>query len=652
MKTILTLAFLLFGATAVQAQQKLEFTLPSNADIMLQYTGEVQNGKANGYGEAGTFFKGKADGNYKGYWKDNTFHGKGVKTYGDGGKYDGNWLNGKQQGQGVQIWANGDKYDGNWVNNQRTGKGNYYWADGGRYEGGWQNGQRHGYGKMTWGKGQYEGHRYEGDWQNDRRTGKGIYYWADGGQYEGDWQNGQQQGYGKYTYANGERYEGDFANGKRHGKGTYYITGGTIYEGGFVNGSYSGKGTMTWTDGAKYVGDFTNGGRTGQGTYTWADGARYEGSWQNGQRHGYGKHAYANGAIEEGQWENNVFKGSANASGAVNSVTAANSNGMPKQSAEDALDSRNIWIKGMDYAEKGQYDLAIQEYNKAIQLYPTMSLYYIDRGRAHSMKVDEFVSKGNQADAEKSASLALNDFNEAIRLSPKSAEAYIERGRYYYLAQEDQKALDDLSKAIELDKNINKSIRAYYTRSKIYEYLGETGKAEADMKKYLELGGKAETKAASAVQSKTADDYFAQGNADLKTRNYDNAILSFTSAISLNPDHTSSFQNRAVCYLQQALAFGTGISETEKKELLDKAWVDINRALYLNPQLAAGYYLRSIYYQANANWQYAVNEISKGIELDPGNAAFYDHRANMYRILNQDDKKMADIRRANELRGK
>lgn len=102
----------------------------------IQYVGEVQNGNANGYGE-GIFETGSV---YKGHWKDNLRHGKGVFTWEDEEYYEGNFVEGKREGYGEYYWKNGEVYKGFWKNDMRHGEGVIYKKNGKiKQEGTWEN---------------------------------------------------------------------------------------------------------------------------------------------------------------------------------------------------------------------------------------------------------------------------------------------------------------------------------------------------------------------------------------------------------------------------------------------------------------------------------------------------------------------------------
>ena len=93
--------------------------------------------------------------------------------------------------------------------------------------------------------------------------------------------------------------------------------------------------------------------------------------------------------------------------------------------------------KGVSYQEKGQWDKAIAEYNKAIELNPEYSKAYNNRGLAYADK--------GQYDQ------AISDYTKAIELSPKLAEAYYNRGIAYRHKGHYDQAISDYTKAIELN---------------------------------------------------------------------------------------------------------------------------------------------------------------------------------------------------------
>ena len=325
---IILINLILIGLlTNLFAQQKLSFTLPSNPKQTIEYTGTVRNGKANGYGEAKVYYLENPGGSYKGYWKDNDFHGQGTFDYGHintskGDKYVGEWANGKYNGQGTYFFLIGDIYKGEWINGQRTGKGTYFFKNGNKYEGDWQNSYRSGYGKFTYSNGKIE----EGKFEKNKFMGakntiettvqeqiesktNGKLAFGDN-LYEGEIQNLRANGKGKMTYKDGRILEGNWLNNLPHGEGKMIdAKGNLIYEGNYALGKLHGKGKIYYNNGDRYEGDFFESKKQGQGIFTFKNNEIYEGAFLNNLFHGKGKMKYISGTVYEGAFENNYENG-------------------------------------------------------------------------------------------------------------------------------------------------------------------------------------------------------------------------------------------------------------------------------------------------------------------------------------------------------
>jgi len=93
--------------------------------------------------------------------------------------------------------------------------------------------------------------------------------------------------------------------------------------------------------------------------------------------------------------------------------------------------------RGSVWVAKGEYDIALADYNEAIRLDPNLAVAYYDRGNVW-FDMQEYDK-------------ALADYNEAIRLDPNLAVAYTNRGVAWGHKQEYDKALADYNEAIRLD---------------------------------------------------------------------------------------------------------------------------------------------------------------------------------------------------------
>jgi len=94
--------------------------------------------------------------------------------------------------------------------------------------------------------------------------------------------------------------------------------------------------------------------------------------------------------------------------------------------------------RGIDRFERGDFDKAIADYNKAIEINPRFAMAYYNLGIAYRRK-------GHYDQA-------ISDFTKAIEINPKLAMAHYNRGFAYAQGkgQYDQ-AISDYNKALEID---------------------------------------------------------------------------------------------------------------------------------------------------------------------------------------------------------
>jgi tetratricopeptide (TPR) repeat protein len=81
--------------------------------------------------------------------------------------------------------------------------------------------------------------------------------------------------------------------------------------------------------------------------------------------------------------------------------------------------------------------------------------------------------------------LAIADFNKALEIDPKDAHAYSIRGSVYTEKGQYDQAISDLNKALEISPNFG---MAYYQRGRVYYLKGEYNKSWSDIKKAQDLG--------------------------------------------------------------------------------------------------------------------------------------------------------------------
>jgi tetratricopeptide (TPR) repeat protein len=155
-------------------------------------------------------------------------------------------------------------------------------------------------------------------------------------------------------------------------------------------------------------------------------------------------------------------------------------------------------------SEKKDFDKAIENYDKAIELNRKDFVLYNNRGFAFYKKDD--------------LKKAIEDFDKAIGLNREDHALYNNRAWVYFKQGDLDKAIEDLGKAIELDP---KNPMLYNNRAFVYRKQGDLEKAKKDYDKAIELDPK---------QSDLYDSqgipylkYDSQGIPYLKKGDFDNA---------------------------------------------------------------------------------------------------------------------------------
>ncbi len=202
---------------------------------------------------------------------------KGSLNWPDQSEYRGDLQNGKANGWGKVSYADGGSYEGEWRDNLFNGQGTLITPDGSKYKGGFKDNMYFGKGVYTWPGGE----RYEGDYRYNKRNGEGTFTWPGGIKYTGEWLDNQAQGYGSITWPNREAYSGEMNAGQATGMGSYTFSNGEKYTGQFNSLNFDGLGTYTWPNGARYIGEFKSDMMNGQGTYIWPSGVQQWGYWKD-----------------------------------------------------------------------------------------------------------------------------------------------------------------------------------------------------------------------------------------------------------------------------------------------------------------------------------------------------------------------------------
>jgi tetratricopeptide (TPR) repeat protein len=269
-------------------------------------------------------------------------------------------------------------------------------------------------------------------------------------------------------------------------------------------------------------------------------------------------------------------------------------------------------LRGMAACKARQLAEAIQAFEAALRLEPThyWSLMLLggcltDLGQ----RPEDFTG-------------ATRVFTGCILRRPDHAHAYSYRGLAYAKLGQPDKAVADISKAIDLNPKL---AWAWNNRGVVYcDDLRQAKEAVADFSQAIEL------------DPKLASTWYNRGNAFSHLGQYDKAIIDYSRAIDLDPKLAPAWNNRGVVYCDHL-------------DQHKKAVTDFTQAIELDPKLARAWCGRGVAYGKLGQPDKAVADCSRAIELDPKLASAWYNRGAAYSDLGKSDKAIADCSRAIEL---
>ncbi len=303
------------------------------------------------------------------------------------------------------------------------------------------------------------------------------------------------------------------------------------------------------------------------------------------------------------------------------------------------LAPRAAWYvnRGTLYDDQQKYELALADYNQAIELNRNFAMAYYNRG-------------GLYQDLGK-YDLALSDYSKAIEINRSYAEAYYNRGNLYKDLQKYDLALSDYSKAIEINPNL---AEAYVNRGVLYRLQEKYDLALSDYSKAID------------INPKFAEAYYNRGILYRLQEKYDLALSDYSKAIDINPNYAEAYQIRGILYFYQekyelaladlnkaidinpnfALAYYNRGNLYYNQQKYDSALADYNQAIKLNRNFANAYVNRGALYYNQRKYELALADYDKAIELNRNDAVAYYNRGVLYAILGQSEKVKIDLQQA------
>lgn len=193
--------------------------------------------------------------------------------------------------------------------------------------------------------------------------------------------------------------------------------------------------------------------------------------------------------------------------------------------------------------DKKDYNKAIEDYSKAIELNPDFADAYYKRGFVWQGKkeYDKAITEYDKA---------ILNYSKDINIDSKNTESYFWRGVAFYHKADYNRAIEDYTKAIELNPNF---ADAYYNRGLALFAKKKYDEAIKDYNTVIDL------------DLEYADTYyFDRGNAWFAKKDYYKAIENYTEAIKKNFTYENAYYSRGLARKEQGVDLKGSIQDFEK----------------------------------------------------------------------------------------
>lgn len=207
-----------------------------------------------------------------------------------------------------------------------------------------------------------------------------------------------------------------------------------------------------------------------------------------------------------------IEKGYNKAKNPSNSIVKSN------QTSADQAEYYFYLAVNNQYSNKPNNEYIIENYNKAIELNPSLANAYNNRG----------IIKKNQ----NLYNSAISDYEKAISIDPKNPAPYVNMASIHHVVFKDnKKALDLINKAISIDRNF---AIAYNNRGGIKGAMGDHYGAISDFN------------IAISINPNHSQTYLSRGLSKGALKDFKGAISDHDMVIKLDPQNTFAFKMRGL----------------------------------------------------------------------------------------------------------
>jgi len=122
---------------------------------------------------------------------------------------------------------------------------------------------------------------------------------------------------------------------------------------------------------------------------------------------------------------------------------------------DTGMSASDYYRRGVSYHRNGQYDQAISDYDKALEVAKRDQITSAQHAFIYENRASAYSSKGQSEQA-------ISDFSKALEINPRSLLAYYNRGIVYAKTNQYDQAISDYDRAIEVAERDNLTQRREY----------------------------------------------------------------------------------------------------------------------------------------------------------------------------------------------
>ncbi|MBF0277710.1 MAG: tetratricopeptide repeat protein [SAR324 cluster bacterium] len=185
-------------------------------------------------------------------------------------------------------------------------------------------------------------------------------------------------------------------------------------------------------------------------------------------------------------------------------------------------ESSNAYLnRAVTYFHLQQYDQAIADNNRALQIQPKFAGAYHNRGFIYAHL--------------KRYQIAIMDYNEALKHNPRFTNAYYNRGNAYMLLKQPLKAIEDYKTALKFKPDY---IKVHHNLGLAYLQLKRYEDAIQNFNQAIRF------------DPEYPEAYHNRGIANFYLKQYEQALQDYEQALLIKPNYPKVYNNRAFLYLQ------------------------------------------------------------------------------------------------------